>query len=112
MKSPYEIIKRQYVTEKATLLESLGSEGMQANPCIARCNSPKYVFVVDTTANKQQIAWAVEEIYKEMQIKVVKVNTLMTKPKPKRRGRGRKGATTRFKKAVVTLRPEDNLRDL
>ena len=40
-----------------------------------------YTFEVAKTANKIEIAQAVEEIF---DVKVVKVNTLIVKPKPKR----------------------------
>lgn len=105
-KSPYQIIKHQHVTEKSTMLQRLKT--MQSNPSLKRCESPKYVFIVDRLANKQEIARAVEEIYANEGIKVVDVNTINVKPKP-RRVRGRLGTTSAFKKAVVTLRVGDNL---
>ena len=40
-----------------------------------------YTFEVAKTANKIEIAQAIEEIF---DVKVVKVNTLIVKPKPKR----------------------------
>ena len=73
-----------------------------------RCQSPKYVFIVDPSANKQQIAWALEEIYRDKKIKVVDVNTINVKAK-QRRVRGRLGMTKSFKKAVVTLEPGDSI---
>ena len=107
MKDPYEVIKSRYITEKATVLEQLHTA--KSNRSIARCESPKYVFVVDSSANKREIATAIEEIYKEQKIKVTKVNTLHMKRKPKRRGRGRPGMTATFKKAVVTMEPGDTI---
>ena len=75
---------------------------------MARCESPKYVFVVDRTANKHEIALALEEIYKTKQVKVVAVNTINVKPKA-RRVRGRLGKTSGFKKAIVTFEKGDEL---
>ncbi len=105
-KSPYQIIKHQHVTEKSIMLQGLKTA--DANVSLKRCESPKYVFIVDRSANKQEIAKAIEEIYTNEGIKVVAVNTINVKPKP-RRVRGRAGFTKAFKKAVVTLRPGDSL---
>ena len=102
----YQIVKHQYVTEKSMMLQRLKSA--ESNPSLKRCESPKYVFIVDRDANKYQIAQAIEEIYKNEGIKVVAVNTINVKAKP-RRVRGRPGFKNAFKKAVVTLRPGDSL---
>ena len=48
---------------------------------------------------------AVEEIFK---VRVIGVNTMNMKPKPKRRG-VHKGLTKRWKKAVVELAPGDRI---
>lgn len=108
-KNPYNIIKHQHITEKASVLEGL--KNAESNLSLKRCKSPKYVFVVDPHANKKEIAWAIEEIYREKNIKVVAVNTINVKPK-QRRVRGRLGMTKSFKKAVVTLEPDDNLENI
>lgn len=105
-KNPYQIIKHQRVTEKAIVLENL--KNSTSNASLAKCNSPKYVFVVDKNANKKEIATAIEEIYSSKNIKVVSVNTLNVKAKP-RRVRGRKGMKAAFKKAIVTLQEGDSL---
>lgn len=105
-KNPYQIIKNQHITEKASMLEGL--KNAESNLSLKRCKSPKYVFIVDPLANKKEIAWALEEIYREQNIKVVSVNTMHVKPK-QRRVRGRLGMKKSFKKAVVTLEPDDNL---
>lgn len=107
MKNPYDVIKSRYVTEKATVLEGL--HGAESNKSVARCKTPKYVFVVDRQANKKEIAEAVETIFKQQKIKVVKVNTIQAKRKTKRRGRGRPGETAAFKKAIVTLEEGDSI---
>jgi large subunit ribosomal protein L23 len=105
-KKPYQIVKYQHVTEKALMLQEL--KNAKSNPSVARCESPKYVFIVDPRANKQQIADAIEEIYKDKQIKVVAVNTINIKGKP-RRVRGRIGKRAAVKKAIVTLEKGDSL---
>jgi large subunit ribosomal protein L23 len=105
-KSPYKVIKHQYMTEKSMMLQQLKTA--ESNVSLKRCESPKYVFIVDRMANKQEIAKALEEIYHNEGIKVVAVNTINVKAKP-RRVRGRSGFTRAFKKAVVTLRPQDSL---
>lgn len=105
-KNPYQIIKHRHVTEKALVLQQL--KNAKSNPCLARCDAPKYVFIVEKTANKRDIARALEEIYKDLDIQVVAVNTINVRSKP-RRVRGRLGAKASFKKAVVTLKPGDDL---
>lgn len=103
---PYQIVKHQHVTEKSAILGSL--KDATSNPSVTRCKSPKYVFIVDPKANKQQIAKAVEEIYSERNIKVVDVNTINVKAKA-RRVRGRLGMKKAFKKAIVTLQENDSI---
>jgi large subunit ribosomal protein L23 len=104
MKNPYEIIKSRYVTEKARVMEGLHSN--TSNPCVKKCDTPKYVFLVEKTASKLEIARAVEEIYSAKNIKVIGVNTIHVKPK-QRTVRGRRGMKSAFKKAIVTLKPGD-----
>lgn len=108
-KNPYDIIKHQHVTEKSVVLENL--KDSDSNPSLKRCKSPKYVFIVDRNANKQQIAQAIEQIYSDKNIKVVAVNTINVKAKS-RRVRGRIGNKAAFKKAIVTLDENDRLDDL
>lgn len=105
-KNPYEVVKHRHTTEKSTVLETLKDN--TSNPSVRKFESPKYVFVVDTKANKQEIKWAVEEIYKDRKVKVVSVNTLNVKPKH-RRVRGRSGMKKSFKKAVITFEKGDSL---
>ena len=104
--NPYQVIKAKRVTEKGRVLENLVNA--KSNKSLSRCQTPKIVFDVDPKANKRQIADAVEEIYKEKKVKVVKVNTINVKPK-KRRVRGFNGMTSSFKKAVVSLRAGDSI---
>lgn len=106
MKNPYQIIKSRRVTEKGRVLENLVNA--KSNPSLSRCQSPKAVFDVHSEANKTEIASAVEEIYKEKKVKVVKVNTVTVGSK-KRRVRGFSGETAAYKKAIVTFRPGDTI---
>jgi large subunit ribosomal protein L23 len=108
-KNCFGIIKSRLVTEKALLLQRL--KEMESNPSLKRFKAAKYVFVVDKSASKIEIKTAVEEIYSSRQIKVVDVNTINVKPKF-RRVRGRRGKTTAFKKAIVTLQEGDTLDDV
>lgn len=107
MNHPFTIIKERYVTEKSTVLESLHTA--KSNKSLARCENPKFVFVVDKHANKKEIKAAIEDIYKEQKIKVVSVNTVQVKGKPTNRRKGREGQTSSFKKAIVTLEKGDVL---
>ncbi|MFH0732084.1 MAG: 50S ribosomal protein L23 [Candidatus Omnitrophota bacterium] len=84
VKSSYDIIKSLLQTEK-------GAHLMKQN---------KYLFLVDKMANKIQIKKAVEEIFK---VKVVSVNVINMKGKP-RRVRYKLGWASDWKKAVVTLK--------
>src|SRR6201986_2274420 len=79
----YDTILAPIITEKATILSEQN----------------KVVFKVAEDASKDEIAAAVEELFK---VTVIKVNTLVTKGKTKR-FRGIKGRRNDVKKAIVTL---------
>ncbi|MPZ23988.1 MAG: 50S ribosomal protein L23 [Dehalococcoidia bacterium] len=85
----YTVIKRPVVTEKSTAL----------------ANASQYVFEVDKAANKMQIKDAVEKAFT---VRVLDVNTMLMKPKRRRRGR-QWGFTRAWKKAIVTLAPGDSI---
>jgi large subunit ribosomal protein L23 len=88
--TPSDIIKRPIaLTEKAARLK-------EAN---------KVVFEVALGANKIQIRQAVESLFN---VKVVDVNTLVQRGKPKRLGR-QDLKRPNWKKAVVTLREGDDI---
>ena len=84
MKSYADIIVRPLITEKSM-------DGV-ANKV--------YTFEVQKSATKADVAVAVETMFKKT--KVVKVNTINMKKKPKRYG-VHFGYTSEWKKAVVTL---------
>jgi large subunit ribosomal protein L23 len=84
MKNAHDVVKGMLRTEKGTAV-------LQPRN--------KYLFWVDSSANKVEIGRAVEEIYK---VKVKAVNTIMARGKL-RRVRYQIGKTPDWKKAVVTL---------
>lgn len=106
MKNPYDIIKSRRVTEKSRVLENL--QHAKSNRSVSRCNTPKVVFNVADSANKTEIAWAIEKIFADKKVKVLSVNTINVRSK-KRRVRGHAGKTAGFKKAIITLRPGDTI---
>jgi len=65
----------------------------------------RYSFEVNQRATKSHIRAAVEEIFN---VKVIGVQTINVKPKPKRRGL-HVGRTRRWKKAVVELAPGNRI---
>ncbi|MCX5714467.1 MAG: 50S ribosomal protein L23 [Candidatus Omnitrophica bacterium] len=79
-----DIIKALIRTEKSTSQEPVG----------------KYLFLVNSKANKIQVKAAVEQLYK---VKVKDVNTFISPGKLKR-VRHQLGRTPDLKKAIVTLR--------
>ena len=79
----YDTILAPVITEKATLLSEQN----------------KVVFRVAKDASKDEIAAAVEALFK---VSVTKVNSLVVKGKTKR-FRGRPGRRSDVKKAIVTL---------
>ena len=79
----YEVLRRPVITEKNSMLLAQN----------------KYTFEVCQNANKSQIKQAVEKAFK---VKVTSVNVICVPGKMRRAGR-RKGMTSPWKKAVVTL---------
>jgi large subunit ribosomal protein L23 len=84
MKDPHDILRGMIRTEKGANLMSMN----------------KYLFWVDTKANKIEIRYAVENIYK---VKVDSVNTISMRGKIKK-VRYATGKTPDWKKAIVTLK--------
>ena len=80
----YDIIKRPIITEQS----------------MADTEMKRYTFEVAKSANKIEIAKAVEQIFG---VKVAKVNTVNYDGKMKRQGYGRAGRRASYKKATVTL---------
>ena len=90
MKNLYDVLKRPIITEKGTLQKEL---------------SNRVTFEVHPDANKKEIKQAIEKIFK---VRVLNVCTLNQRGKVKRVGRHR-GKRADWKKAIVTLRPEDQI---
>ncbi|MDR3294045.1 MAG: 50S ribosomal protein L23 [Clostridiales bacterium] len=61
-----------------------------------------YTFVVSKKANKLDIKNAIETIYKNLGIKVERVNTVNVRGKIKRMGKN-SGRTPSYKKAIIKL---------
>lgn len=90
MRPAYEIIEAPLITEKSMTATEHG----------------KYTFRVAKTANKIEIAKAVEEVFN---VKVDSVNTMTVKGKKKRIGRHPEGKTADWKKAIVSLKPGNKI---
>jgi large subunit ribosomal protein L23 len=84
-----DVIVRPILTEKSTVMSEVG----------------KYVFRVNTHANKLQIRQAVEELFR---VDVTSVNVSRVRGKWRRFGRSR-GRQPDWKKAVVTLEPGQSI---
>jgi len=86
----YDIVVRPLITEKSSLLKETGNQ---------------YVFEVQRRINKIEIKKAVEKLFK---VKVLSVHVMNMEGKKKRLGRFA-GKKSDWKKAIVTLRPEDKI---
>jgi large subunit ribosomal protein L23 len=80
----FDIILSPVITEKSTNLNVLN----------------KLTFKVAKDANKSSIKKSIEKLYK---VEVIKVNTILSKPRVKM-VRGKVGSKTGYKKAIVTLK--------
>lgn len=85
MKSPYDLIRRPLITEKA----NLDKESLNA-----------YHFEVPVTVDSQEIREAIEKVF---EVKVLKVRTMIVRGKKRRIGRFQ-GQRPNWKKAIVTLK--------
>lgn len=83
MRSPEDIIKRPFITEKSN----------------AEVANGKYTFIVDVNATKTEIKNAVERLFN---VKVLQVNTINYEGKQKRLG-VHVGSRPDWKKAVVKI---------
>ena len=87
---PHQILLRPLVTEK----------GMHRST-----RNNQYSFEINSLACKEDVKKAVEELF---DVKVLKVRTQNRRGKP-RRHKFRYGFTKNWKKAIVTLDPEDRI---
>jgi large subunit ribosomal protein L23 len=93
MKSPSQVLRRHRITEKASALTA---------------NLNQYVFEVETTANRTEVARAVTDKFKT---KVARVN-ILNHPGKYKSGRmfgGHPGRTSRRKVAIVTLKQGEKI---
>jgi large subunit ribosomal protein L23 len=93
MTTIYDILRRPLVTEKTNY---------QVN------SLHQYVFEVDGNSTRTLVKDAVEQIF---DVKVLKVNIINVPAKRTRRARSRRLAVRNpgYKKAIVTLAPEDSI---
>ena len=87
----FEIIKTVRVTEKGSRQASKHN---------------KYTVVADRRASKPEIKQAVQELFK---VKVLQVNTMNVRGKPRRQRQPAEGKTSDWKKAIVTLKEGDRI---
>jgi large subunit ribosomal protein L23 len=90
MKDPRAIVKKALITEKGTVLRELRNQ---------------YYFEVARNANKVEIKHAVESIFG---VKVLGVQTMQMQGKERRQGRY-VGRRSDWKKAIVTLKPDQKI---
>lgn len=87
---PLEVLRRPLITEKVT---RLGGEN-------------KYVFEVYRSSNKHQIKAAVEQAFG---VRVLQVNVMNVKGKPRRARGNRRIHRPDWRKAVIALHPDDKI---
>ena len=87
----YDVLRRPVVSEKSAVMVD---------------EQNQYVFEVADDANKIQIKEAVEVIF---EVEVVKVNTMIVPAKRGRRGRNWYMRSKQWKKAIVTLAPDQTI---
>ena len=93
MKTPFDIIKKPLITEKTAYQNS---------------KLHQYVFEVDSKATKVDVKDAVEKAF---EVKVLKVNIINVPAKRGRKARSRRVSIRKsaYKKAIVTLSPDDRI---
>ncbi|UCC87612.1 MAG: 50S ribosomal protein L23 [Anaerolineales bacterium] len=88
--SPYQVVRRPVITEKSNIATAYN----------------QYTFEVARQANKTQIREAVEHIFK---VDVVEVRVINMGPKYGRWGRRRVKRSPAWKKAIVTIAPDQRI---
>lgn len=93
MSTIYEVLRRPLVTEKSNYQSS---------------QLHQYVFEVATDANRTLVKDAIEQLFN---VTVVRVNIINVAAKRSRKSRSRRWVISRptYKKAIVTLVPEDRI---
>lgn len=103
MRDAQSIIKRPLLTEKSSRLRETG--GAADRHAEGDTYAQQVVFEVARDANKIEIRGAVQSLFK---VTVTSVRTLVVRGKQKRVGRF-SGRRPSWKKALVTLKPGDNI---
>jgi large subunit ribosomal protein L23 len=88
--SPYQVVRRPVITEKSNIATGYN----------------QYTFEVDRQANKTQIRDAIEHIFK---VDVLQVRVINMTPKYGRWGRKRVKRSPAWKKAIVTIAPDQQI---
>ncbi len=93
MSTIYDVLRRPLVTEKSNYQSS---------------QLHQYVFEVSTDASRTLVKDAVEKLF---DVSVLRVNVINVPAKRSRRARSRRWVISRpgYKKAIVTLAPEDRI---
>ncbi len=93
MSTIYEVLRRPLVTEKSNYMSS---------------QLHQYVFEVANDATRTLVKDAVEQLF---DVSVVRVNVIVVPAKRSRKSRSRRWVISRpiYKKAIVTLAPEDRI---
>ena len=103
MRDAQSIIRRPLLTEKSSRLRETG--GAAERHAEGDTYAQQVVFEVARDANKIEIHGAVQSLFK---VTVTSVRTLVVRGKQKRVGRFA-GRRPSWKKALVTLKPGDNI---
>jgi large subunit ribosomal protein L23 len=93
MSTIYDVLRRPLVTEKTNFMNG---------------KLHQYVFEVSADANKRLVKDAIETLF---DVNVVRVNVINVPAKRTRRARSRRLSVRRsgFKKAIITLAPDDTI---
>ncbi len=93
MTTGFDILRRPLITEKSAYMSSKLNQ---------------YAFAVPVEVTRSQVKDAVEKAF---DVKVLSVNTINVIAKKNRRGRSRRLEIRKsaYKKAIVTVRPEDRI---
>jgi len=94
-----------YITSTQRNLLSLVKYPLLTEKTIRLIEQNQYSFAVDRKADKVSVKEAIEQLF---DVKVVSVNTSLL-PLRKRRVGKFKGKKARYKRAIVTLSPEDSI---
>ena len=101
--SPFDVIKTVRLTEKVMAVQEYNDAAAER---LGRETRQQVHLVTDTRADKNDIRRAVEILFK---VKVDRVNTMNVSGRLRRKRTRHEGRTPRWKKAIVTLKPGDQI---